>query len=433
MKWFSGAIAEAISFAQVRKATFVAYIEGRCEKSQLMTSVFDDREVCNNLECSRFVCVKIEADSIGHRQLVETFKKLPIPSLFYISHSGIPLDIVSGELYDEVSELKEAILDSTVKCNQLNLNQSPVRKDVPQDKLLEERRLQIDQILENRIKEREVKKKDKKPVSKEESGGGETKKQEDKEVKQSKIKMPQPDLELKKMAEEREREKKEEAQARQRILDQIAQDKAERALRMRTVENIPKNEVKTSPPANGASHSSQARIQFRLPTGESKSNMFPNDTTLAKIREYIDGNFELPYRDYRLATTFPRREFTSSDNESTLESLSLIPTAVILILPNTSSRVSPYSRSLVSVVVAMAQSLLQPFYSLSNYVRGFFFRPRDADQPPPPTQPSEQPSGSQQRLPRKHVRKVGNIHSLKDIRDDNDENNTWNGNSTQQM
>lgn len=425
MKWFLGSIAEAITFAQGQKATFVAYIEGQCEKSQLMTSIFNDREVCSSLECSRFVVVKLEANSVGYRQLVEIYKKVPIPSLFYISYTGVPLDIVDGSLFDDVTELKEAILDATIKCNQLNSNQSPPRTGISHDKLLEERRSQIDQILENRRRSKES---SRKSVPKENNESSEEKK-ENIDVKQQK--MAQQNAELLKLAEEREKERREEAQARQRILEQIAQDKAERAQRMRPVETQPKNEVKTPPPSNGnMSHSSQARIQFRLPTGESKSNMFKNDTKLSQIRDYIDSNFELPYRDYRLATTFPRREFTNDDNESSLEQLNLIPTAVLLILSNSSSRVSPYSRSFMTLVTDLVQSFFHPIYSLTNYLRGLISR--QADRPPNSQESSSQPS-SNQGQPRNYVRRVGNIHSLRDIRDGNDENNTWNGNSTQQM
>ncbi|KAH1001263.1 hypothetical protein HUJ04_013497 [Dendroctonus ponderosae] len=46
---------------------------------------------------------------------------------------------------------------------------------------------------------------------------------------------------------------------------------------------------------------------------------------------------------------------------------------------------------------------------------------------------SSKPDKPDQKPPARPIKRDGNIRRLADMKDDDDENNTWNGNSTQQM
>lgn len=75
------------------------------------------------------------------------------------------------------------------------------------------------------------------------------------------------------------------------------------------------------------------RIQFRLPSGSSHTGQFEPSNTLRALRNYVIENIELPFRQFSMSTSFPRRILTNEENDKTLLELELVPTAVILILP----------------------------------------------------------------------------------------------------
>lgn len=75
------------------------------------------------------------------------------------------------------------------------------------------------------------------------------------------------------------------------------------------------------------------RIQFRLPSGNPHLGQFEPTSTLAELRTYVAQNIELPFRQFAISTSFPRRDLTQEEDHKTLLELQLVPTAVILILP----------------------------------------------------------------------------------------------------
>lgn len=87
---------------------------------------------------------------------------------------------------------------------------------------------------------------------------------------------------------------------------------------------------KSSPSLNNAT---VTRIQFRLPSGNSHTGQFEPANTLRALRTYVVENIELPFRQFTMSTSFPRRELTNEEDDKTLLDLELVPTAVILILP----------------------------------------------------------------------------------------------------
>lgn len=96
------------------------------------------------------------------------------------------------------------------------------------------------------------------------------------------------------------------------------------------------------------SDSNVARIQFRLPNGNPHTGQFDSTSTLGALRSYVVDNIELPFRNFALSTTFPRRDLTAVDDDKTLLELELVPTAVVLILPLRNVRVHSGSRDFVT-------------------------------------------------------------------------------------
>lgn len=483
MKWFNGTIADAIKTAKSKQAIFVVYTEGEDENSKLMTEVLDTGEISSDLSSDQFVIIKLSSNDVGYRQFVQIYKLVPVPSLYFIGNSGTPIDIVAANS-SRVSletKIKEAIGKCNVKSGiPSNSNMatpvtteitrpvaavsSPVVTDIagPSTSQAPKPPVTTNDVPEAEVNAKKEEVDDSKPsleervekakklleIKKQEKEAKEIEDEKQKEFERRrmgqevlKMKKKQQDKELQELIEEREREKRESAAAKQRILEQIAQDRAdrlEREQKMKGGNTMSSNQTSQSaaaapaPPAARSVNGNITRIQFKLPTGEAKSHSFPPNTTLRQVRDFINNNIDLSFSEYRLATTFPRREFTNDDNESTLLSLSLTPTGVILILPLAVSNVRPHASDWLKIISNLFWDLVQPVFSAANYIQQYFTSRPSTDSSGPSETVSPAPPQSSQGS-RGFVRRSGNIHSLRDINDGNDENNTWNGNSTQQM
>ncbi|XP_074766190.1 UBX domain-containing protein 4 isoform X1 [Athene noctua] len=263
----------------------------------------------------------------------------------------------------------------------------------------------------------------------------------------------------KRMLEERNREKAEEKAARERIRQQIAMDRAERAARFAKSKEeaeaakaaalqAKQAEIEARKEASQKERSAIARIQFRLPDGSSFTNQFPSEARLEEARQFAAQMVGNAYGNFSLATMFPRREFTKEDYGKKLLELELAPSASVVLLPA--------GRPATSVVQASGSDLwkflgtiLYPLLAVWRFISNFLFTS------PPPSQSAvrsahqqdhSNPSASSnieqsRQAVRKRVvekrgedfKKEGKIYRLRTQDDGEDENNTWNGNSTQQM
>ncbi|XP_071602602.1 UBX domain-containing protein 4 isoform X1 [Heliangelus exortis] len=269
----------------------------------------------------------------------------------------------------------------------------------------------------------------------------------------------QEEEQTKRLLEERNREKAEEKAARERIRQQIAMDRAERAARFAKSKEeaeaakaaalqAKQAEIEARREASQRERSAIARIQFRLPDGSSFTNQFPSEARLEEARQFAAQTVGNTYGNFSLATMFPRREFTKEDYGKKLLELELAPSASVVLLPA--------GRPATSVVQASGSDLwkflgtiLYPLLAVWRFISNFLFTS------PPPSQsaarsahqqehshPSTSSSIEQSRQAvRKRVvekrgedfKKEGKIYRLRTQDDGEDENNTWNGNSTQQM
>ena len=115
------------------------------------------------------------------------------------------------------------------------------------------------------------------------------------------LKRWQEEEETKRLAEERRRDKKADALLKQKLREQIAQDRIDRQRRENPVESTTSEVVAPSsltptpsqPPVN---FSGQARLQFRLPTGVTRNQSFDPDSTLQDVRQYLITNAVVPFR-----------------------------------------------------------------------------------------------------------------------------------------
>lgn len=341
---------------------------------------------------------------------------VPVPSLFFIKN-GVPVKIVTGTV-KTISELDEAI-DNVINNESLKAQSSsaqglstesqPANADVvcedgvcykkptevvvpsqqaetvsPENnetedekqekikkamKLIEQKRIEKIQEEQRLERERELQRR-----------------KEGQEIQN--LKKWQEDQEMKQIKDERIREKNEAKADRQRVLDQIEQDKKERAQRFKThsTPTEPKEPVvqsSTTTPTTSAPNTS--RIQFKKPDGESEIVTFDSDMLFTDLHLFVKNDIlHGSIKDFYLATTFPRREFSQVDFDKTLASLNLSPTAVLLIIPGKKAAASPSGQrnvlptqtdgSLMSMLGALFIGLFSPVMLLFSYLKNFALR-----------------------------------------------------------
>ncbi|KAI1884920.1 hypothetical protein AGOR_G00214860 [Albula goreensis] len=249
--------------------------------------------------------------------------------------------------------------------------------------------------------------------------------------------------------------KAEEKAARERVRQQIAMDKADRAARYaRNQEEVEaarlaalearRAEQEAKKDVSQKEKSATARIQFRLPDGSSFTNQFPSEAKLQEAWQFAAQEVGNRYGHFLLATMFPRREFTGEDLERTLLELELAPSASVVLLPQTGRPTNTVVQSSGGGGIwALLGTLFCPLLAIWRFISSFIF-----GRPPPPSGPAQRPgpaSASSSEPKRETVRKRvlekrpedfkrdGNIYRLRTQEDSEDDNNTWNGNSTQQM
>ncbi|KAM9687950.1 LOW QUALITY PROTEIN: UBX domain-containing protein 4-like [Trichechus inunguis] len=263
--------------------------------------------------------------------------------------------------------------------------------------------------------------------------------------------------EIKRMLEERNREKAEDRAARECIKQQIALDRAERAACFaKTKEEVEaakaaallakQAEMEVKRESYVREGSTIARIQFRLPDGSSFTNQFPSDAPLEEARQFAAQTVGNTYGNFSLATMFPKREFTKEDYKKKLLDLELAPSASVVLLPAGRPTTSMVHSSSGDIWTLLG-TVLYPFLAIWRLISNFLLSN------PPPAQTSviatsSEPSNSasssnseKMEPVRKRVlqkrgedfKKEGKIYRLRTQDDGEDKNNTWNGNSTQQM
>ncbi|XP_008295056.1 UBX domain-containing protein 4 isoform X2 [Stegastes partitus] len=521
MRWFEGSIPDAINLAKQRGFVFVVVITGEDEQSvQLMSSWEDDRVS----EAARNCCVaiKVDAKSDVCVQFSQIYPVVCIPSSFFIGENGIPLEVIAGSVSAEelmkrinrvnqmhaqevgggtrvlpeasgcigtsppdrtatepasalavpamseaaatypaaVTKTTKASLSSAVDKDNL-LATECIAETAPSDCAAQcsESEENLDTKVERLTKKLEERREQRKR--------GEEENEVRKEIDRRKMgkgmqdfKRKQEEEKTKRLLEERNREKAEEKAARERVKQQIAMDRADRAARYAKTHEDEKAAKQAILQARQAEQEARkealvrerstiARIQFRLPDGSSLTNQFPSQSKLHEARQFAVQEVGNRYGNFSLATMFPRREFTSEDLNKTLLELELAPSASIVLLPS-GRPANTVAQSSGGGLWAVLGTLLYPLLAVWRFLSSFLFAT-------PPTSVAASRGPAQQSNPyanstsasnkakretlSKHTlenrpkdfKKDGKICRLRTQEDSEDDNNTWNGNSTQQM
>ncbi|XP_070536842.1 UBX domain-containing protein 4-like isoform X2 [Ptychodera flava] len=279
--------------------------------------------------------------------------------------------------------------------------------------------------------------------------------------------------EAKQLADELKRQRAEDRAAKERIRQQIAQDRADRAARYEKekeereqLELVAKLEAKRAEQEETKKIQEQAnmesaRVQFRLPDGSSIMHTFPSESPLSEARQFLYDHIGNQFGNFTLSIVYPRRQFSESDMQRSLLDLEIAPSSSLIVIPGSRS----VMRSNKSSDAGIFAILLAPLLWIWSFIIGIFSSSPQSDGSTntqsesvrPKQQSPLQTSSTSSATPQEEVssrpvrpkssymrrrtapaegqrsRQEGNIHRLSTQDEDDDENATWNGNSTQQM
>uniref|UniRef100_D3TPU2 UBX domain-containing protein 4 n=1 Tax=Glossina morsitans morsitans TaxID=37546 RepID=D3TPU2_GLOMM len=530
MNWYNGNIAEAVTQSKIKNAIFVVYVEGKDETTEKLSGFIDELAVREKLESDDFVAVKIQSESEAYMQFASIYQMVPVPSIFFIGKSGAPLEIATGiiDSADELATKIVKVLELAGKPPTPSVTSSLSNEFKKQEQKVEET---LDNKQEDNVEKQSVTEVicdgevcyiKRKPLPEQEEPGidrpttsrvneapnsgpeklEETRKyleqrrrerveeenrlEKERELKRRRegremqnLRDWQQEQELKELKENMKRERLEEQAARERIRAQIAADKAERAHKFGqdsqpTTSQGHQPSVIAPHTAPPSTLSDESRLQFRLASGQSQNQTFKNTTTLAEVRDYVK-NQVIPgtgIRDFILATTYPKREFTLDHFGMTLLELELFPSAVILVISKEAAgagAILARSGGLLNMLSTILWAVLNPILAAVGTVKGWFvgdtsgrniqtgaqkraseeqdvqndvakrrnmdrFLSGNAGPLTSGNNNSDKPDNSNAATTYRRYVSGSNIHRLTDNRkDSDDENATWNGNSTQQQ
>ncbi|XP_078538579.1 UBX domain-containing protein 4 isoform X2 [Lissotriton helveticus] len=497
MLWFQGTIPDAIARAKQCSAVFVVFVTGDDEQSTQMAESWASENVAKTA-AEGFVAIKIDSKSETCFQFSQIYPVVCIPSSFFIGDNGVPLEVIAGsvsteELVNRIDKVKQMHTvkndvatgsESHSACSAEATNQAescdpappemnnisskvqdPVEVNPSQEAASGSTEASTDQRSAEEISEKIERITQKLEERREEKQKTEEQNEIKKEIERRKtgkevleFKRRHEDDLAKRLLEERTKEKAEEKAARDRIKQQIALDRADRAARFaKTKEEIEavkaaallarQEEMESKKEAAHKEKSAVTRIQFRLPDGSSFTNQFPSESPLQEAWQFAAQRVGNTYGNFSLATMFPRREFTREDYGSTLLALDLAPGASIVLLPAGRPSTAVVQSSEGGLWTFFG-TILYPLVAVWRFLSNFLLSSPPSSQASTRStyeQERSNPSTSSSTEPkresvRKRVldkrgeefKKEGKVYRLK-TQDDDDENNTWNGNSTQQM
>lgn len=467
MNWFDGPIINAINESKKKNLIFLVY--NRDSNSREMDDLWNDSKI-SNLCKENCVSLCLEAESESCNQFRQLYPITVFPTTYFIGINGVPIEIVAGVVSKEILEEKLANVIKIYKtAKPESVSSSASSADTKSDSC-------------NNMNEEERKKKldEKVSLAKEKLRQIQEKKKQDEEEKEKQLeierrkmgqeilksKKEREEQELKRIAEQKRQEKIEDQLAKQRIKEKIQQDREDKQKKysqekeemIKIKENAAKQQEllkQQQETSEALARSHIARIQFRLINGSSIVKQFDSDQTLDDARKFISDKLRdmNETSSFSMHSTFPKRDFTEIDMAQTLRTLQLFPSASILIMPirstaskalsnlmpkisSVSSSGSNESNSIVGYVNDFLGFLFLPFTIIWGLIGGIFgirsnrSNSGSSNNLNRPISENQPPINDNIRI--RNTRR--NFGSLGSSRNDNDDDNaTWNGNSTQQM
>ncbi|XP_022162304.1 UBX domain-containing protein 4-like [Myzus persicae] len=178
-------------------------------------------------------------------------------------------------------------------------------------------------------------------------------------------------------------------------------------------------------------YNSTAKIKFKVPYKDiTIVKEFPTTSTLRDISTYILSKVNLSERGIKFIA---HRQFTGEDFNQTLEALNLCPSSTIYVHLDMEQS-NHWLHSLLNYQSwpgnVLKFIIINPFTFIQHFLMSFV-RPSPSVEAPRTI--NHHNNNKKQTVKKSTYKSVSNIHQLKTHNSDDDENNTYNGNSTQQL
>ena len=487
MEWNNSGIGIAIQTAKSLKALFVVVIHGEedDENSKQFLDLMNDTEITSLLTKDNCVALKLKYETESCKQFSALYPVVLVPSIYFIdSSNGVDVEVTGGHKMTKerlIESIKKALAVANVKPPEAAVNPESVLS--PRAVRVEQAREVIRQIgdtesnenadqangqkaevqkesaetnqpastlsLEERVaraKELLAARREKEQVELEDKEKNSEKERREMGKQMQEFKRTQEEKDALKAAEERKKDREETKLARERVKAQIEQDRLEKQAKFDLEKQEALEEKKKKERAVleeqaaqaerlAAARSTLARVQFRLPEGGTRVNAFPADAPLSDVYKYVNEEMSdtISFRSgFSLFITFPRSLLDEKPMTTPLRELGLAPSGTVLVLPKTGTLMK--SNSNAGGIMDYIWLLLTPLTILWGLISSFVTptpsRPNNTRES---SSPASQASNQRVKGNNKGMRSNDNIARLRNLSDDDDENNTWNGNSTQQQ
>ena len=236
-------------------------------------------------------------------------------------------------------------------------------------------------------------------------------------------------------AQQRKRQQEEKLE-RERILSQIEHDKSERKVKEERRKAIAKAEPENTDGARelGSPRSTKSRecaVQIRLFDGSTIRNRFsPDQTIRGNVRQWIDSikSDDIPYTFKQVLTPMPNRTLSISEEEENLKSLGFSPSVTLHIVP-VHGYTAAYSggQSFISRGVSVGYNIMSAGAGIVSGAFGTFLGLGQATTPENSIAHSTRTQGTAE-ADSTGAETVLNIRTLRDQRNDQDDQQLYNGN-----
>lgn len=173
----------------------------------------------------------------------------------------------------------------------------------------------------------------------------------------------------------------------------------------------------------------EIRIQFKLPDATSLVTKFKLEDTLQNAVDFLKENSDL--QSFQLAITYPKRNFSEQDFATTFTDLGLKSSVVFLVIEistGTTNKVA--TDSVFNQIWAMVLSVYTVLFTMIAGLFSSLFGNAGASAP---GQTPAANSSTENKPGPSRLNERDNFRTLRNDRPDGDENNTYNGNSTEQQ
>lgn len=232
---------------------------------------------------------------------------------------------------------------------------------------------------------------------------------------------------------------------RERIVRQIEHDKADRkekeerrkALAMAEAEEkdstaLADNQLSNEMNGPRPTRSKECAVQVRMFDGSTIRSKFPSESTLrTDVRTWIDNervDGDVPYTFKQILTPLPNRSLSISDEEDSLQTLGLTPSATLVMVPVQGYTAAYAPQGLVSRGASAGYNVVSTGAGMITGALGTFFGLRQAtaqgDESAAPVNPAQPGPEAGSRGAGSSV----NIRTLRDQRENRDDHQLYNGN-----